>query len=187
MTSMALAATLFGPEDLRMVERPLDPLGLRHGAHPFRRRRHLRLRHALLPPCPHRRFRRDLAAGARPRDRGRGRRDRGLRARREGRRPRRRQSVALVRPLQALPREPAQSVREHLLHGLGLEDPAHAGRLCVLLRRHPGAMREDSRSRDVSGGGARPNRSRCACMRSPAPATSTASAPCCSAPARSAC
>ena len=26
MTSMALAATLFGPEDLRMVERPLDPL-----------------------------------------------------------------------------------------------------------------------------------------------------------------
>jgi L-idonate 5-dehydrogenase len=27
MTSMALAATLFGPEDLRMVERPLDPLG----------------------------------------------------------------------------------------------------------------------------------------------------------------
>jgi L-idonate 5-dehydrogenase len=27
MTLMALAATLFGPEDLRMVERPLDPLG----------------------------------------------------------------------------------------------------------------------------------------------------------------
>lgn len=26
MTSIALAATLFGPEDLRMVERPLDPL-----------------------------------------------------------------------------------------------------------------------------------------------------------------
>jgi L-idonate 5-dehydrogenase len=26
MTSMALAATLFGPEDLRMVERPLEPL-----------------------------------------------------------------------------------------------------------------------------------------------------------------
>jgi L-idonate 5-dehydrogenase len=26
MTSMALAATLFGPKDLRMVERPLDPL-----------------------------------------------------------------------------------------------------------------------------------------------------------------
>jgi L-idonate 5-dehydrogenase len=26
MTSMALAATLFGPEDLRMLERPLDPL-----------------------------------------------------------------------------------------------------------------------------------------------------------------
>ncbi|WP_028347457.1 L-idonate 5-dehydrogenase [Bradyrhizobium murdochi] len=26
MTSMALAATLFGPEDLRMIERPLDPL-----------------------------------------------------------------------------------------------------------------------------------------------------------------
>jgi L-idonate 5-dehydrogenase len=26
MTSMAFAATLFGPEDLRMVERPLDPL-----------------------------------------------------------------------------------------------------------------------------------------------------------------
>ena len=25
MTSMALAATLFGPEDLRMVELPLDP------------------------------------------------------------------------------------------------------------------------------------------------------------------
>ena len=24
MTSMALAATLFGPEDLRMIERPLD-------------------------------------------------------------------------------------------------------------------------------------------------------------------
>ena len=37
MTSMALAATLFGPEDLRMVERPLDPLAdgmvrLRFGA-----------------------------------------------------------------------------------------------------------------------------------------------------------
>ena len=26
MTSVALAATLFGPEDLRMVERPLDRL-----------------------------------------------------------------------------------------------------------------------------------------------------------------
>jgi L-idonate 5-dehydrogenase len=37
MTSMALAATLFGPEDLRMVERPLEPLAdgmvrLRFGA-----------------------------------------------------------------------------------------------------------------------------------------------------------
>ena len=73
----------------------------RHGAHPLRRRRHLRLRHALFPPRPHRRFRGDLAAGARPRDRGRGRRDRRRRARPEGRRPRRRQSVALVRPLRA--------------------------------------------------------------------------------------
>ena len=56
-----------------MVERPLDAAGARHGARPLRRRRHLRLGHALLPPRPHRRLRRDLAAGARPRDRRRGR------------------------------------------------------------------------------------------------------------------
>ena len=43
---------------------------------------------------------------------------RGARPRR--RRPRRGQSVALVRALRALPRGPAEPVREHLLHGLGL-------------------------------------------------------------------
>ena len=31
----------------------------------------------------------------------------------------------------------AQPLREHLLHGLGVEDPAHAGRLRHPLRRHP--------------------------------------------------
>ena len=42
-----------------MVERPLGAAGARHGPHPVRRRRHLRLRHALFPARPHGRFRRD--------------------------------------------------------------------------------------------------------------------------------
>ena len=154
MTSMALAATLFGPEDLRMVERPLDPLAsgmvrIRFGAggicgsdmHYYRHARTgdfvvtspLVLGHEIAGEVD---------------------RDRRQRARPEDRRPRRGQSVALVRPLQAVPREPAQSLREHLLHGLGLEDAAHAGRLCQSLRCHPRAMRQDSGSRLLSGGSA---------------------------------
>ena len=129
MTSTALAATLFGPEDLRMVERPLDPLAagmvrIRFGAggicgsdmHYFRHARTgdfvvkspLVLGHEIAGEVV------EIA---------------GSRAGPEDRRPRRRQPVALVRPLRALPRGPAEPLREHLLHGLGLEDAAHAGRL----------------------------------------------------------
>ena len=53
--------------------------------------------------------------------------------------------LALVRPLPALPRRPAEPLREHLLHGLGLEDPAHAGRLRHALRRHPRPVRAHPR------------------------------------------
>ncbi len=107
---MALAATLFGPEDLRMVERPLDPLAsgmvrIRFGAggicgsdmHYYRHARTgdfvvtspLVLGHEIAGEVV------EIAGSAPDVKVG----DRG--------RP---QSVALVRPLQALPREPAQSL-----------------------------------------------------------------------------
>ena len=150
MTTTSFAATLFGPEDLRIVERPLDPLApgmvrVRFGAGGICGSDMHYFRHARL--C------RDLAAGARPRDRGRGRGDRRRCAGRKGRRSRCRQSVALVRSLHALPRGQAEPVREHLLHGLGVEDAAHAGRLCQLFRRHSRAMREDPGSRVLPGCG----------------------------------
>ena len=132
MTSMALAATLFGPEDLRMVERPLDPLAsgmvrIRFGAggicgsdmHYYRHARTgdfvvtspLVLGHEIAGEVVE-------IAGAAP----------GLKV----------GDRVAVNPsrwcghCKPLPREPAESVREHLLHGLGLEDAAYAGRL-----RHP--------------------------------------------------
>ena len=126
----ALAATLFGPEDLRMVERPLGPLAegmvrIKFGAagicgsdmHYFRHARTgdfvvtspLVLGHEIAGEVV------EINATRYPA---------------EGRRPRGRQSVALVRTLRPLSRGPRQSVREHLLHGLRLEDTAHAGRLC---------------------------------------------------------
>ena len=101
MTITALAATLFGPEDLRMVERPLEPLApgmvrIRFGAggicgsdmHYFRHARTgdfvvtspLVLGHEIAGEIV------EIAGSAR---------------RPEGRRPRRRQPVALVRPLRA--------------------------------------------------------------------------------------
>ena len=65
--------------------------------------------------------------------------------------PRRGQPLALVRPLPALPRRPAQPLREHLLHGLGLEDPAHAGRLRHPLRRHPRPVHPHPRRHALRG------------------------------------
>ena len=120
MTSTALAATLFGPEDLRMVEHPLAKLAdgmvrIRFGAggicgsdmHYFRHARTgdfvvkspLVLGHEISGEVV------EIAGSA---------------ANLEGRRPRRGQSVALVRPLRRLPRGPAEPLREHLLHGFGL-------------------------------------------------------------------
>ena len=98
------------------------------------------------------------------------------RAEPEGRRPCRRQSVALVRPLRRLPRGPAESLRKHLLHGLGLEDAAHAGRLRQSISTR--SPRSASRSPITCPIRPRrwPSRSRSACMRWPAPATSRASA-----------
>src|SRR4051812_10449270 len=113
MTSMALAATLFGPEDLRMVERPLDPLAagmvrIRFGAggicgsdmHYYRHARTgdfivtspLVLGHEIAGEVVE-------ISGSAP----------GLKTG-----DRVAESVALVRPLRAVPRGPAQSLREHL-------------------------------------------------------------------------
>ena len=69
------------------------------------------------------------------------------------RRPGRRQPVTLVRPLRSLPGRPVEPVRQHLLHGLGFENAAHARRLCVAVRRDPGAVREDPGPRDVRSRG----------------------------------
>ena len=130
MTSMAFAATLFGPEDLRMVERPLDPLApgmvrIRFGAggicgsdmHYYRHARTgdfvvtspLVLGHEIAGEVIE-------IAGSAP----------GLKT----------GDRVAVNPSRwcghcdAMPRRPAEPLRKYLLHGLGLEDAAHAGRLC---------------------------------------------------------
>ena len=91
MTDTALSATLFGAEDLRLVEAPTRSIRARHGPGALRRRRDLRVGHALLPTWSDRRFRCQIPLSSRSRDRGR---DRGHRRRRPGpqdRRPRRSQ------------------------------------------------------------------------------------------------
>ena len=49
----------------------------------------------------------------------------------------------------------AEPLREHLLHGLGVEDAAYAGRLRQPVRRDARAMRQGPATPALSGGGAR--------------------------------
>ena len=142
MTGSAIAATLFGPEDLRVVDRDLGPLApgmvrVRFGAggicgsdlHYFRHARTgdfvvtspLVLGHEVAGEIVEIEGRLD-----------------GL----SRRRPCRRQSVALVRRIARVAARAGQPLREHLLHGLGVEDAAYAGRICQPVRRDAGAMRQ---------------------------------------------
>ena len=155
MTSMALAATLFGPEDLRMVERPLDPLAsgmvrIRFGAggicgsdmHYYRHARTgdfvvtspLVLGHEIAGEVVE-------IAGAAP----------GVKV----------GDRVAVNPSRWCGHcKPCRENRPNLCEniffmGSASKTPHMQGGFSVVLRRHPGAMRQDSRPCDLSGGGAR--------------------------------
>ena len=142
MTNTVLSATLFGAEDLRMVDAPLSRLApgmvrVRFGAggicgsdmHYFRHGRTgdfivespLVLGHEIAGEVVE-------IAGEAP----------GLTV---GDRVAVNPSQ-MVRPLRALPGRTAEPLREHLFHGIGIEEAAHAGRLRHIFRRHPGSMRQ---------------------------------------------
>ena len=125
MTNTVLSAMLFGAEDLRMVEQPIGPCA-RHGPgaicaggicgsdmHYFRHGRTgdfvvtspLVLGHEIAGELVEIACRRDGP---------------------EDRRPGRRQSLEMVRALRTVPGRAPEPVREHLFHGVGIEDAAYA-------------------------------------------------------------
>ena len=140
MTDIALAATLFGAEDLRLVEAPTGPLTpgmvrVRFGAggicgsdmHYYRHGRTgdfvvkspLVLGHEIAGEIV------DIAADALgPQDW----------------RPCRSQPITVVPTLREMPGRPSEPMREHLLHGISVKDAAHAGGLCHVFRCHPGPV-----------------------------------------------
>ena len=153
--TLTQAATLFGPEDLRIVETEMSPLAegmvrIRFGAggicgsdmHYFRHARTgdfvvrdpLILGHEVAGVIAE-----VNAPGS------------GLACRRPGRG----QSFALLPQLRALPRRPAEFVREHLFHGLGQQISAYAGRLRGAVRRDTRAMRQGAGRHVHRGGRAR--------------------------------
>ena len=139
-----LACRIHAKEDLRIE--PLDgaDAGPRRGAAAARRRRHLRLRPALLLRGPQRQLRRSRAADPRPRGVRRRRGGRPGRHAREERRQGRGLAVACLRPLRRLPRGPRAAVLEHALPRQREPVPARAGNV-------PGVLR-DGRAPVLSGG-----------------------------------
>ena len=155
VTATALSATLFGAQDLRMVEEPLKPLppGLvrvRFGAggicgsdmHYFRHGRTgdfvvespLVLGHEIAGQIV------EIAGDA---------------PRLDGRRSSCGQSFAVVRPLPALSRGPPEFVREHLLHGICIEKASYARWVRDLFRRYSGAVHQGLRQHTDSCCGTR--------------------------------
>ena len=189
MTDTALAATLFGPEDLRVVERDARAARARHGARP-----RSAPAASAAPTCTISATRAPATSSS-PR--------RWSSATRSPARSSRSTAPApglsvgdhvAVNPSRwcghcaPLPRGPAEPLREHLLHGLGLEDAAYAGRLRQPVRRDAGAMRQSAAHVPCQARPRSPSRSPSACMRWRAPARSGRQARRrCSAPGRSAC
>ena len=140
-----------------MVDRAARRRSRPAGARPLRRRRHLRLRHALLPPCPHRRLRRHRAAGARPRGRRRDRR--GGRRRRHRPRPRRPGRGQPVRagaaPAPAAARAGANLCENIYFMGSASKTPHMQGGFATLFDATPGQCVPVPDARAARGGGAR--------------------------------